>query len=315
MQRARDVSAFVDYRYPDENGKFGEFGGRFAPETLMPALEKLEAVYDESRKDDEFQKTLASYLADYAGRPTPLYFSKNLSTHFGFKVYLKREDLLHGGAHKLNNTLGQALLAKRMGKERLIAETAAGQHGCATATAGALFNLKTDIYMGAKDIERQKLNAFKIKLLGANVIPVESGSGVLKDAVNEALRDWVANVSNTHYLIGSTVGPHPFPVMVRDFQSVIGKEIKTQIMGKEGRLPDAIVACGSGGSNALGAFFPFLCEEVELIFVEGGGKVLKVRDMQPYLARGGEESSMAPIPTFFRTNMDKSLRPIREVPG
>lgn len=260
--------------FPDKNGKFGEFGGRFAPETLMPALEELERAHNKCKRDSEFHRTLNSYLKDYAGRPTPLYFSENLSNYFKFKVYLKREDLVHGGAHKLNNTIGQALLAKKMEKSRLIAETAAGQHGLATATAGALLNLKTDVFMGKKDIERQRLNALKIKLLGANVIPVESGSGVLKDAVNEALRDWVANVRETHYLIGSTVGPHPFPMIVRDFQTVIGREIKRQILEKEKRLPDVILACGSGGSNALGAFFPFLSENVELIFVEGGGEGL-----------------------------------------
>ncbi|MFQ5891391.1 MAG: tryptophan synthase subunit beta [Candidatus Methanofastidiosia archaeon] len=260
--------------FPDKNGKFGEFGGRFAPETLMPALEELERTYDNCKNDPEFHKTLSSYLEDYAGRPTPLYFSENLSNYFEFKVYMKREDLVHGGAHKLNNTIGQALLAKRMKKTRLIAETAAGQHGLATASAGALLKLKTNIFMGKKDIERQRLNALKIKLLGADVIPVESGSGVLKDAVNEALRDWVTNVRETHYLIGSTVGPHPFPMIVRDLQTVIGREIKRQILEKEKRLPDVIVACGSGGSNALGAFFPFLSEDVELIFVEGGGEDL-----------------------------------------
>ena len=260
------------YKFPDENGKFGEFGGKFAPETLIPALEELEDTYIRCREDPEFIRKLNSYLKDYAGRPTPLYLSRNLSEYYGFKVYLKREDLLHGGAHKLNNTLGQALLAKKMGKKRLIAETAAGQHGLAVATVGALLDLKTDIFMGKKDISRQRLNALKIKLLGAEIIPVDSGSGVLKDAVNEALREWVASVRTTHYLIGSTVGPHPFPMIVRDFQSVIGREIKKQIMEKENRLPDVIVACGSGGSNALGAFFPFIEEDVELIFVEGGGE-------------------------------------------
>ncbi|MEA1993745.1 MAG: tryptophan synthase subunit beta [Euryarchaeota archaeon] len=260
------------YSFPDENGKFGEFGGKFAPETLIPALEELEEAYKECREDLEFQETLRRYLKDYAGRPTPLYFSKTLSECFGFKIYLKREDLVHGGAHKLNNTLGQALLTKKMGKERIIAETSAGQHGLAAATAGALLGLKTEIFMGKTDIKRQRFNALKIKLLGAEVVPVTTGSGVLKDAVNEALRGWVANVEDTHYLIGSTVGPHPFPMMVREFQSVIGKEMKKQIIEKEERLPDAIVACGSGGSNALGAFTPFITEDVELIFVEGGGE-------------------------------------------
>ncbi len=263
------------YSFPDNNGKFGEFGGQFAPETLMPALEELEKSYTQYKEDPEFREKLNSYLRDYAGRPTPLYLSESLSRYFGFTIYLKREDLVHGGAHKLNNTIGQALLAKKMGKKRIIAETAAGQHGLATATAGALLDLETEVFMGKKDIKRQRLNALKIKLLGATVTPVTGGSGVLKDAVNEALRDWVANVEGTHYLIGSTVGPHPFPMIVREFQNIIGKEIKNQLLEKEGRLPDAIVACGSGGSNALGAFFPFITEEVNLIFVEGGGEGLE----------------------------------------
>jgi tryptophan synthase beta chain len=275
-----------NYRFPDERGKFGEFGGKFAPETVMPALEELENAYKDCKNDSEFQKKMDFYLKTYAGRPTPLYFSESLSEYFGFTIYLKREDLLHGGAHKLNNSIGQALLAKKMKKKRIIAETAAGQHGIAAAIAGALLSLKTDIFMGKKDIQCQRLNALKIQLLGARIVPVRAGSGVLKDAVNEALRDWVATVEETHYLIGSTVGPHPFPMIVRDFQSVIGKEIRSQILKEEGRLPECIIACGSGGSNALGAFFPFLAEEVDLVFVEGGGKGLAGERHAPVLSEG-----------------------------
>lgn len=259
------------YREPDSGGRFGKFGGRFVPEILMPALEELEKGYKEFRRDRDAQEKLKKYLRDYAGRPTPLYFAENVSKDLGFKVYLKREDLLHGGAHKLNNTLGQAMLAKRMGKRRLIAETAAGQHGLATAIAGTVMGMKTEIFMGTVDIERQKSNAFRTQLVGGKIHPVTSGNRVLKDAVNEALRDWIANLQTTHYIIGSTVGPHPFPMIVRDFQSVIGKEIKKQILREEGRNPDMIIACGSGGSNALGAFHPFLEDKVEMVFVEGGG--------------------------------------------
>jgi tryptophan synthase beta chain len=259
------------YKEPDKRGRYGEFGGKFVPEILMPALEELERAYKKFKKDPEAQKELKRYLTTYAGRPTPLYLAKNISKDLGFKVYLKREDLVHGGAHKLNNTLGQAMLAKRMGKKRLIAETAAGQHGFATAIAGTVLGLETEVFMGAVDIERQKSNVIRIKLVGGKVRPVTSGNQVLKDAVNEAMRDWIANLSSTHYIIGSTVGPHPFPMIVRDFQSVIGKEMKKQIMDEEGRLPDMIIACGSGGSNAIGAFYPFLEEKVKLVFVEGGG--------------------------------------------
>ena len=262
------------YDLPIE-GKYGEFGGRFVPETLIYALDELEEAYLRSRSDREFQVLLKKYLSDYAGRPTPLYHAENLSSHFGFKIYLKREDLLHGGAHKLNNTLGQALLARQMGKKKLIAETAAGQHGFATAIAGALLNLEVEIFMGVKDIERQRQNAYKIRLYGAKIRQVTNGAGVLKDAVSEGLREWVANLYSTHYLIGSTVGPHPFPMIVRDFQSVIGREARSQVLEKEGRLPEAVVACGSGGSNALGIFYPFLKDDVELHFIEGGGQERK----------------------------------------
>ena len=267
------------YSQPDETGKFGKYGGRFAPEVLMSALEELERAFRKFHADKDFNEELNYLLRTYAGRPTPLYFAKNLSEFCDpsghVKIYLKREDLLHGGAHKLNNTLGQALLAKRMRKERVIAETGAGQHGVATAMAAAKLGLKCEIYMGTEDVERQKLNVFRMKLLGANVIPVDAGSKTLKDAINEALRDWVTNVENTYYLIGSVVGPHPYPMIVREFQRVIGKETKTQILEAEGRLPDAIVACVGGGSNAMGIFYDFLeDEDVELVGVEAAGKGL-----------------------------------------
>ena len=258
---------------PDERGYFGEFGGRFVPETLMFALEELEREYLRIREDHGFKKELGELLKEYAGRPTPLYFAKNLTEHVGgAKIYLKREDLLHTGAHKINNTLGQVLLAKRMGKGRVIAETGAGQHGVATATACALLGVECVVYMGEEDARRQELNVFRMELLGAEVRIVKSGSRTLKDAINEALRDWVTNVETTHYVIGSVVGPHPFPMIVRDFQRVIGDETKEQILEKEGRLPDAVVACVGGGSNAIGIFYPFVEDrEVRLIGVEAAG--------------------------------------------
>ncbi len=257
---------------PDERGYFGPYGGRFIPETLMPALNQLEQAYLEVKIDSEFQDELDYYLRQYAGRPTPLYFAQRLTQELrGPKIYLKREDLLHTGAHKINNTLGQVLLAQRMGKKRIIAETGAGQHGVATATAAARFGLECVIYMGEEDIRRQSLNVFRMQLLGARVVPVSSGSRTLKDAINEALRDWVTNVRNTFYLLGSVVGPHPYPMMVRDFQSVIGKETKQQILEAEGRLPDYLIACVGGGSNAMGLFYPFYEDGVNLIGVEAGG--------------------------------------------
>ena len=260
-------------------GKFGRFGGQFVPEVLMPALEELEQAYERFKKDPGFKAELDYYLQDFAGRPSPLYFARSLSKKYGLKVYLKREDLVHGGAHKLNNTIGQALLAKYMGKLRLIAETGAGQHGTATAMAGANLGLITEVYMGAKDTERQRMNVYRMELMGTKVHAVTSGSQTLKDAINEALRDWVANVEHTHYLIGSVVGPHPFPMIVRDFQSVIGEEVKSQIMEKEGRLPDSIIACTGGGSNAMGIFHPFVSDvDVDLIAVEAGGSGLKCND-------------------------------------
>jgi tryptophan synthase beta chain len=260
-------------KVPNERGYFGSFGGRFVPETLMYALEELEEEYQKAKEDPSFWQEFEYYLREFAGRPTPLYFAKNLTEYAGgAKIYIKREDLLHTGAHKINNTLGQALLAKRMGKNRIIAETGAGQHGVATATACALLGLECVVYMGEEDAQRQRLNVFRMKLLGAEVRIVKSGSRTLKDAINEALRDWVANVETTHYIIGSVVGPHPFPMMVRDFQSVIGKEAKGQILEKEGKLPKAVVACVGGGSNAMGIFYPFVEDkEVKLVGVEAGG--------------------------------------------
>jgi tryptophan synthase beta chain len=257
---------------PDKRGHFGVFGGKFVPETLMAPLDELERAYLSVRKDPLFHRELNSLLKDYAGRPTPLYYARGLSAKLkGAKIYLKREDLTHTGAHKINNTLGQALLAKKMGKKRVIAETGAGQHGVATATAAALLRLKCTVYMGEEDIQRQSLNVFRMKLLGAEVVPVSSGSKTLKDAVNEAIRDWVTYVEDAYYLLGSVVGPHPYPMMVRNFQSVIGQEAKKQVMEKEGRLPDYLVACVGGGSNAIGLFYPFSKDRVHFIGVEAGG--------------------------------------------
>ena len=262
-------------RRPDKKGHFGKFGGKYVPETLMAPLEELEKTYHSIRRDPLFHKELNELLRDYVGRPTPLYFAGRLSEQLGGpKIYLKREDLTHTGAHKINNTLGQALLVKRMGKKRVIAETGAGQHGVATATVAALLGLKCTVYMGEEDIQRQSLNVFRMKLLGAEVIPVSSGSKTLKDAINQAIRDWVTHVHDSYYLLGSVVGPHPYPMIVRDFQSVIGKEVKRQVMDKEGRLPDVLVACVGGGSNAMGFFHPFYKESVRFIGVEAGGQGL-----------------------------------------
>ncbi len=275
---------------PNKKGHFGRFGGRYAPEILIPALKELEEAYREYKRDKLFWQELNYYLREYAGRPTPLYFARNFSQQLGFKnikVYLKREDLLHTGAHKINNALGQALLALRMGKRRVIAETGAGQHGLATATACALLGLECCIYMGAEDVERQHINYSKMKLLGAEVVAVKKGSRTLKDAINEAMRDWIANFQDSYYLLGSTVGPHPYPMIVRDFQSVIGKETKKQIIKKEGKLPDYIVACVGGGSNAMGIFYPFLNDaEVRLIGVEAAGEGLNTGKHSASLAKG-----------------------------
>jgi tryptophan synthase beta chain len=258
----------------EKKGHFGLFGGRYVPETLIPALDELEKAYNEAVKSPDFNIALSYYLKNYSGRPTPLYYAENLTrTLGGAKIFLKREDLNHTGAHKINNTLGQALLAKRMGKKRVIAETGAGQHGVATATVAAMFGLECEIYMGEKDMERQEINVFRMRMLGAKVTPVKTGSRTLKDATNEAIRDWVTNVKDTHYIIGSVVGPHPYPAIVRDFQAVIGREAKRQVLDIEGRLPDYVVACVGGGSNAMGIFYEFILDKkVRLIGVEAAGK-------------------------------------------
>ncbi|HHW42966.1 MAG TPA: tryptophan synthase subunit beta [Desulfotomaculum sp.] len=273
---------------PDERGYFGPFGGRYVPETLMPALEELTAAYRQASQDPAFQKELEYYLRQYVGRPSPLYFARRLSDHCGgARIYLKREDLNHTGAHKINNTIGQILLARRMGKKRVIAETGAGQHGVATATAAALFGLECAVYMGEEDMARQALNVFRMRLLGAAVVPVTAGSRTLKDAMNEAMRDWVTNVETTYYLVGSVAGPHPYPVMVRDFQRIIGVETRRQILEATGRLPDVILACVGGGSNAMGIFHPFLEDEgVKLIGVEAAGRGLETGKHAATLTRG-----------------------------
>jgi tryptophan synthase beta chain len=259
---------------PDAQGRFGRFGGRFVPEVLMAPLIELEKAYAAACRDRKFQRRLRALLADYAGRPTPLYFAARLSEHCGgARIWLKREDLCHTGAHKINNVLGQALLAARMGKGRIVAETGAGQHGVASATAAALLGLECEVYMGAEDVERQALNVFRMRLLGARVVPVESGSRTLKDAINEALRDWVTNVRSTYYLLGSALGPHPYPMMVRDFHAVIGQEARRQARRALGRLPDVVVACVGGGSNAIGLFHPFIDDRrVAIVGVEPGGE-------------------------------------------
>ncbi len=275
--------------YPVD-GKYGKYGGRFVPEVLMAAIKELEEAYEQARKDPTFQKELDYYLAEFVGRPTPLYFAGNLTRKLGgAKIYLKREDLAHGGAHKINNTIGQALLAKRMGKTRVIAETGAGQHGVATAIACAALGLKAEVYMGTEDCERQRLNVFRMKLLNAQVHPVETGSKTLKDSINEAFRDWVTNLQTTYYLIGSVVGPHPYPMIVRDFQSVIGKEVKEQFQKKEGLLPDALVACVGGGSNAIGTFYPFEDDaKVKFYGVEAAGEGLETGKHAASLGAGAE---------------------------
>ena len=271
-------------------GKFGKYGGQYVPETLMEPLRALEEAYNRFSHDPSFKKQLARWLDTFAGRPTPLYLAANLTRHVGgARVYLKREDLLHGGAHKINNTLGQALLAKKMGKRRIIAETGAGQHGVATAMACAALGLRAEVYMGSEDMDRQRLNVYRMKMLGAKVHPVESGSKTLKDAINEALRDWVTNLQDTYYLLGSVVGPHPYPTMVRDFQSVIGKEARKQILQTDGKLPKAVVACVGGGSNSIGIFHSFLHDlEVDLYGVEAGGESLSPGQNAAPLVAGRE---------------------------
>jgi len=266
-----------------KDGRFGDFGGKYIPETLAPAIEELERNYMKIRNNAEFKKELKKFLIEYAGRPTPLYFAKNLTKRAGgAKIYLKREDLLHGGAHKINNTLGQTLLAKKMGKKRIIAETGAGQHGVATAMACACLGLKAEIYMGYIDTERQKQNVFRMELLGAKVHAVKSGSQTLKDAINEAMRDWITNVESTYYLLGSAVGPHPYPLMVRDFQSVIGNEIKKQMK----KIPNTVIACVGGGSNAIGTFYPLIDTNAEIIGIEAGGKGLNTLHHSAPLSAG-----------------------------
>ena len=276
------------YKYPDNQGRFGRFGGRFVAETLMPLLLEVEKKYKEAKKSKKFKKKLDYYFTNYVGRPSPLYYAKRTSEFLGnVKLYFKRDELNHTGAHKINNCIGQILLAKEMGKKRIVAETGAGQHGLATATVCALFNLKCVVYMGALDIDRQAPNVFKMKLLGAEIVPVTSGTSTLKDAMNEALRDWVSNVNDTFYVIGTVAGPHPYPMMVRDFQSIIGKEAKKQILKYEKKLPDFLVACIGGGSNALGLFYPFLNNQnVQIIGVEAGGKGIKTKEHAASLSKG-----------------------------
>ena len=275
--------------YPVD-GKYGKYGGRFVPEVLMEAIKELEVAYNQALKDLKFKKELDYYLSEFVGRPTPLYFAENLTRNLGgAKIYLKREDLAHGGAHKINNTIGQALLAKRMCKTRVIAETGAGQHGVATAIACAALGLKAEVYMGTEDCERQRLNVFRMNLLNAQVHSVETGSKTLKDSINEAFRDWVTNLENTYYLIGSVVGPHPYPMIVRDFQSVIGKELKEQFQKKEGKLPDALVACVGGGSNAMGTFYPFEDDDsVKFYGVEAAGEGIETGKHAASLGAGAE---------------------------
>ena len=293
---------------PDENGRFGLYGGRFVAETLMPLILDLEKAYDKAQKDPAFEAELVDLQTHYVGRPSPLYFAERLTEHYGgAKVYLKRDELNHTGSHKINNCLGQILLAKRMGKTRIIAETGAGQHGVAVATVAARFGLPCTVFMGATDIERQKPNVFRMKLLGADIRAVTAGAGTLKDAMNEALRDWVANVDDTFYIIGTVAGPHPYPAMVRDFQSIIGKETKTQMMEREGRLPDTLVACIGGGSNAMGLFHPFLDDtDVDIIGVEAGGLGLDTPDHAASLA-GGEPGVLHGNRTYLLQDDDGQI--------
>jgi tryptophan synthase beta chain len=294
---------------PDERGHFGIYGGRFVAETLMPLILAVEAAYAEARSDPSFQAELDYYLEHYVGRPSPLYLAERLTRHFGgCKLYLKRDELNHTGAHKINNVLGQVLLARRMGKPRVIAETGAGQHGVATATACALFDLPCVVYMGATDIERQRPNVFRMKLLGAEVVPVHSGTATLKDAMNEALRDWVAHVEETFYVIGSVAGPHPYPMMVRDFQSVIGHEVRAQLERAEGRLPDTLVACIGGGSNAMGLFHPFLDDPgVAMIGVEAGGHGIET-GLHAASLTGGEPGVLHGNRSYFLQDEDGQIR-------
>ena len=302
------------YNYPTKEGKFGKYGGQFVPETLITALVELEEAYNKLRNDETFLNEFNDLQDTYNGRPTPLTFSQRLTDHYkGAKVYLKREDLCHTGAHKINNALGQILIAKYLGKKRIIAETGAGQHGVATATVCAKFGLECNVYMGEEDIERQKLNVFRMKMLGAKVIPVSSGSKTLKDATNEAIRDWIANVQNTHYIIGSVVGPHPYPMIVRDFQSVIGKEAKAQILKVENKLPNYVVACVGGGSNAMGIFHEFIQhKEVNLIGVEAAGYGVDT-DLHCATLTLGREGIFHGMKTYLLQNEDGQVAPVHSI--
>jgi tryptophan synthase beta chain len=294
--------------YPDAEGRFGDYGGRYVAETLMPLVLELERAYGEAKADPAFQAELDGFLTHYVGRPSPLYFAERLTAHYGgAKIYFKRDELNHTGAHKINNCMGQILLARRMGRTRIIAETGAGQHGVASATVCARFGLPCVVYMGAVDVERQKPNVFRMKLLGAEVMPVTSGGATLKDAMNEAMRDWVTNVDDTYYIIGTAAGPHPYPAMVRDFQAVIGRETKEQMMAAEGRLPDAVVACIGGGSNAIGVFHPFLADEgVRLIGVEASGHGLAT-DKHAASMAGGRPGVLHGNKTYLLQNPDGQI--------
>ena len=304
----------IHSHWPDAAGKFGEFGGKFVPETLIPAITELENEYAVAKSDDTFLQAYDAYLRDYVGRPNPLTLADRLTERLGgAKIYLKREDLNHTGAHKINNVIGQLLLAQRMGKKRIIAETGAGQHGVATATVAAKFGMDCIVYMGEEDIERQKLNVFRMELLGAQVVPVTSGSRTLKDAINEAIRDWVTNVRDTFYCIGSVVGPHPYPMIVRDFQAVIGRETREQHLEKEGSLPNAVVACVGGGSNAMGMFYPFLADDsVELLGIEAGGRSDHIGDHAATLSYG-TPGIMHGMLTYMLQNDDGQISHVHSV--
>jgi tryptophan synthase beta chain len=299
---------------PDEHGRFGPYGGQYVPETLMGAIHQLEKEYAKAKQDNAFWQELNGYLKDYVGRPSPLYFAKRMTERLGgAKVWLKREDLNHTGAHKINNTLGQALLAKRMGKLRIIAETGAGQHGVATATAAAVLGLECMVYMGAEDVRRQKLNVFRMELLGTHVVPVESGQKTLKDAINEAMRDWMGSVQNTHYVIGSVMGPHPFPMIVRDFQAVVGQETRRQFLEVAGKLPDMIVACVGGGSNAAGIFYPFIEDKsVQLVGVEAAGEGVETHRHAATLAKG-QPGVLHGMFTYVLQDEDGQTLPVHSV--
>ncbi|HEX7356254.1 MAG TPA: tryptophan synthase subunit beta [Ignavibacteriaceae bacterium] len=301
------------YQQPDLNGKYGKYGGKYVPETLITPLFELEKAYNSVKDDAEFNFQLANLNKNYTGRPTPLTYAERLTNHFNkAKIYLKREDLCHTGAHKINNVLGQILLAKKIGKKRIIAETGAGQHGVATATACAKFGLKCVVYMGETDIERQKSNVFRMKLLGADIIPVSSGSKTLKDATNEAIRDWVTNVEDTHYIIGSVVGPHPYPMIVRDFQSIIGRETKEQIFVEEQRLPDYLIACVGGGSNAIGFFYPFMSDKTKKIGIEAAGHGLNTNKHCATLSLG-REGIFQGMKTYLLQNDDGQVNEVHSI--